>query len=92
MVIVRIDPVGLGQRLEGVEGQLTAEDRVDGEEVGGDGQRDHGKGEGKELEDDGSIKRLEVISNISHQERETNEGTAGLMFDLGPDLVSSWSR
>ena len=80
----------------------TSEDRVHGQEVRADGECDHGECEGEELVDDGSARFIieyqqcnRSIENILPDMAgfgETNEGTAGVMFDLGSSLTSSWSR
>jgi hypothetical protein len=81
------------------ETRHTSEDHVHRQEVGADGESDHGKCEGEELEDDVStlsISKLYIfIRSMSLNTTRfggTNEGTAGVMFDLGSDLTSSWSR
>jgi hypothetical protein len=74
----------------------TAIYHVHGQKVGADGEGDHCEGEGEELEDDVSacegVRSHKNVSRIMAGFGGTNEGTAGVMFDLGSDLTSSWSR
>jgi hypothetical protein len=59
----------------------TIEDKVDGEEVGANGEGNHGKGEAHQLPDDGAVVKSARAWYIGGELAYV--GTAGEMFD-GP--------
>lgn len=62
---------------------LTPEDGVDGQEIGTDGNDNHGESKGQELEDDIAIAPESVRTWCPWEGQKLSYlGTAGLMFDF----------